>query len=543
MFASLLLAKTEERSNPVLRRLLYGYNAALSGLLLLAILVVGNILVYAYFPATYTWTQTRGITELSDRSKRILRSLKKDAHVYVIMAQGSRVYPMVRTLLDNCQTVTDKIKVKAISPDLESKELQALKDRFPSFVVSGRNRAGLQVTAFERGVLIVYGIEDNAGQRTMAFIPETKLFEGKRRPNASPAEPGQTLVFKGEDAIFTELNFLTEDQKKPRIYITQDNGEPDLSRDLGALRKQLERNKFSVTGLRLREPTQTFKSDDITTVSKEVPQDAEVVVVVNPVEPFSKTALAALRGYMTRKKRKGKLLALVDFDRRDPRFVAIPKSGLEKLLAEFNVEVEPSFLLRDNREDQDDPRKIPAFPVEDGTNRIALAMPKKALLLPLVRPVRSLGQGRNYHVEPILDVPANRFTYWKEANLRAVTNPDGALKTKVIDRVKPEEKSVDVAVGVKDTRDDTPRLVVVGNMDMATDPFLLRDPKYYDFLENCLQWLRGKGEKLGIKPVESNRYTLNAEDINLARMLYLPLWLMAVAIVGLGTGIWLVRRR
>src|SRR5262245_35913970 len=45
MFASLQLARTEERSNPSLRRLLYGYNAVLAGLLVVAILVVMNIFV------------------------------------------------------------------------------------------------------------------------------------------------------------------------------------------------------------------------------------------------------------------------------------------------------------------------------------------------------------------------------------------------------------------------------------------------------------------------------------------------------------------
>src|SRR5437762_2027264 len=45
MFVSLLPARAVERSNMVLRRLLYGYNAVLTGLLLLAILMVVNVLV------------------------------------------------------------------------------------------------------------------------------------------------------------------------------------------------------------------------------------------------------------------------------------------------------------------------------------------------------------------------------------------------------------------------------------------------------------------------------------------------------------------
>ena len=43
MFLSLQVARTQERSDPTVRRLLYGYNAVLTGLLLLAILIVTNI--------------------------------------------------------------------------------------------------------------------------------------------------------------------------------------------------------------------------------------------------------------------------------------------------------------------------------------------------------------------------------------------------------------------------------------------------------------------------------------------------------------------
>ena len=53
MFASLLAARADIRSSVVLRRALFGYNAVLTGLLLLATLVVLNIVVYAIFPNSF----------------------------------------------------------------------------------------------------------------------------------------------------------------------------------------------------------------------------------------------------------------------------------------------------------------------------------------------------------------------------------------------------------------------------------------------------------------------------------------------------------
>src|SRR5437016_1615477 len=58
MFVSLMPLRSVERSNAALRRLLYGYNAVLTGLLLLAILLVGNVLIYNYVTPSFDWTQS-----------------------------------------------------------------------------------------------------------------------------------------------------------------------------------------------------------------------------------------------------------------------------------------------------------------------------------------------------------------------------------------------------------------------------------------------------------------------------------------------------
>src|SRR5262245_20753945 len=62
MFVALSMARGTEHTQPWLRRLLYGYNAVLTSVLLLAILVALNVLAYvpfapfSYVNATYDWT-------------------------------------------------------------------------------------------------------------------------------------------------------------------------------------------------------------------------------------------------------------------------------------------------------------------------------------------------------------------------------------------------------------------------------------------------------------------------------------------------------
>src|SRR5205085_482026 len=74
MLASLLPARVAAHTNVTLRRLVYGYNTVLTGLLVLAILLVLNVLVYNYFTTSFDWTQSRMYT-LSDKSKNILQLL------------------------------------------------------------------------------------------------------------------------------------------------------------------------------------------------------------------------------------------------------------------------------------------------------------------------------------------------------------------------------------------------------------------------------------------------------------------------------------
>src|SRR5205085_2492238 len=80
MFVSVQLGRAEERSNPMLRRLVYGYNAVLTGVLVLAILVVANVLVSVHFSTPYDWT-SQSIYSLSSRSENLLENLQKPTKV------------------------------------------------------------------------------------------------------------------------------------------------------------------------------------------------------------------------------------------------------------------------------------------------------------------------------------------------------------------------------------------------------------------------------------------------------------------------------
>src|SRR5262249_55053672 len=137
LFASVQLARGVERASAPMRRLLYGYNAVLTAVLLAVILALLNVLPYShvwpfgYLDRPYDWTASRLYT-LSDRSRNILTSLRQPVHVYLLMRQNDDATSEMITLLDNCRVLTDQLRWEALSPDRNRAQFAKLLEKYPA---------------------------------------------------------------------------------------------------------------------------------------------------------------------------------------------------------------------------------------------------------------------------------------------------------------------------------------------------------------------------------------------------------------------------
>jgi hypothetical protein len=267
MFGSLLLARADVRSNVVLRRVLFGYNTLLEGLLLLEMLIVLNVVFYVLVPYTFDWTKTRGLHSLAQSSKNLLHELKEPTEVFVLLAQNNDAYADLHNLLDNMQAETNKLAVTYISPDRDVQQYEKLARLFPKILPSARV-AALEDATSGRGVLLVYGAmpEDEKQKVPYAFVPERKILE------VTPAMHGRdagksTRTFKGEVELTKELNFLVRGQEKRTVYFLQGEDELDFKsteinarRDPradmsliggGILADKLKKDNYEVKGLSL----------------------------------------------------------------------------------------------------------------------------------------------------------------------------------------------------------------------------------------------------------------------------------------------------
>ncbi len=122
MFVGLIQARTFERTRPNLRRLLYGYNAILTSLLLVLIVILVNLLPYSgvrpfsYANESIDWTRA-GIHTLHPATKNLLAELKQPVKVYVLGSANDRVMFEMTALLEKCRAIDPQLSWEQVSRD------------------------------------------------------------------------------------------------------------------------------------------------------------------------------------------------------------------------------------------------------------------------------------------------------------------------------------------------------------------------------------------------------------------------------------------
>ena len=526
-FASLQPARAEERTSAVMRRLLYGFNTALLGVLLLLVLSAGNVFAFLKLPNALDTTES-GFYSLSPRGREFLAELKQPVHAYLVMPDtGTAPYTDLRVLLNNCEEASPYFKATFLSPAVNRLDIQSLYQRL-KLPDTDRNRMGLVVTVGEH--------EEQTG-----FIPLDEMVSRDER--GSP-------VFQGEAKLLTELSWLAEGRKRPVIYFTQGFGELDLNaasddptRTAANLKRYLTERKFDVRPLKF-DPS-----------SPPNLEDATAVVIAGPRQTFSSAAAQALRDYMTPPPGKdgapragGKLLALLP-PHPGPKG-KVPPTGLESLLGEFGVQLSNEFLVSDPRETVRE--GFPPTLVEimanpsgaGGRNPITQSLGRSVVESLYVRPVQGSGEGQFQSV-PLLLTNA-RIPLWHETDFDI--NVVQVFRQILRDPRFAKEKRWGLQndpVGVLVSEGGRPRLAVYGTASFASDALTeqaVERIRHLGLVGNTLDWLRERPSNIGIEPRAYRNYSLD-KNVDAIRLLVVPLGLTCLAVIGLGAGIWLVRRR
>jgi hypothetical protein len=530
VFLAIQPARAEERNNSLIRKEVYGANFALTIMLLLVSLVVANVLVSLRVPNKLDTTAT-GFYSISETTRQLLDRLDQPVTAYGVLDRDEgldRATNDIRQLLLACQDASNgKFKVKFLNSGSDKSELNNLRSKYPqlALVLDQRTVSG--------AILLTTG-ED---EKRHVVIPDNELFD----------ERGQ--AFQGESRLYKEIVFLADSQTKPVIYFTQSNGELEISgaggqpiRSASRLKQYLEKNYLDIRPLSL--------SGD----KPEVPADATEVVIAEPRTPFADAAINALRKYMTNPAKKGKLIFLSGtIPGPDGKML---KTGIEPLLAELNVRLGEKYIYN-----------LPVSQAAQsvGPENVLAGFSKAAEQNPILESISKVSQYMTFYrpreVEPMNSNPALQATdlllavgvTWLETerptDLNAVM--DELLKSRKLQEAKGlSENPRPVAAIV--TEGQTGRAVVFGSSLFITDEYARRirqgqSPLSFDMFGVTIDWLRDKSTSIAASGIESKKYVTYQfpppASVDNTRLIWLPLGLGLVSILGLGAGVWVIRRK
>jgi hypothetical protein len=542
MFASLQLARGMERTNATMRRLIYGYNAVLTALLLLAVLAMPNILAYAepfsskFFNHSYDWTESH-FHSLDPSTISYLAEVKEPIKVYVLL-QAEGWAQNVPAMLDACKGVNRNITWELIDTNrvTNGPRLQELAKKYG-------------VT--DEGILVV--MDAGKDKEKSEFIKSSELV--KDVPDPIGRQRGKFL-FTGENAFLNAIAALIEG--KVVVYFTQGAGEMSL---LPSMDERVQRGSVSKLAERLQRKNFEFKELKFDPGVKTVPKDADVVVVARPTSTLMPSAIEALRDYL--KNHDGKLVALLDpvTEKRGDSTVLV-QTGLEGLLTEYGVEVGNNHILSLG---QDHPLTLLVRFNPRGNNPISVAFRQVVLGFFDARTIKPATDAKGLRVDPLLLAPPQQYI-WAEKNFNkdpeALYNELRANEKEAAKVISPEALSVAVTVTEQGAPPGMPpdrahsslfqekrRMVVFGNAGWISDASIERQGGLTktNLFSSVLSWLRGKGvvSKSRVPDKERQVYELGIprDTPQESRLYWLPLALLVLTVIGLGTGVWLVRRR
>jgi hypothetical protein len=543
MFASLQVARTEERTNAFMRRMLYGYNAVLTGLLVLLIVTLLTVGVSATVKAPLDFTASKDFT-LSDKSIKILQSLKTPVDVTFIHGfDDPLLEDQTDTLLKNAQNYTDKIEVKELWAQQDQAKAKSLKKTYPGI---------------DLGSLLLVYKTPGSDKQEHRIIAEKDLVPP---PDFADRGPTRSHKFIGEDALMTVLSGLSEEKELPTLYFVQGHGELDpndammakVDTACGVFKKRLEaRKSFEI---------KTLAMDPI---KPEVPAKASVLAILGPRTPFSDKEVKALQDYLAK---GGRMLVMLDLIiGRDKKIV---KTGLEPLLAQHGVGLGDERIITL-------PVQFPLAP-----NEVLAVMNRKYIqqnpLVPVfvnerfqladVRPLNSMGEkpGSPFLTMPLMIVGSFSFA---DSNLAAdpdkivedLLRNEEALKKKAMEIqasmkargpltvavAVTEPEANDPHAGMAGPSNPKPKMMVIGCASMASNQYMdERAPlPNFDFLSSVLEWLRGKDQNINIEAKVNKPFMLSTKSNDEKnRMIFLPPFLVVGSVLGLACGVWIVRRR
>lgn len=461
--------------------------------IILAVALVGmlNWLSYRHY-LRGDWTSSK-IYSLSDKTKNVLKGIKDEVRVVVLMTPNTPLFTETKELLSRYEAVSPKLKVEFIDPERDPLRTKQLAQEFG---VSAAN-----TVVFASGGRKKYVTSDQLADYDYSGM--------------QTGQPPKLKGFKGEEQ-FTAAVLAVVSPKVPKVYFVTGHGEHDpdsVGEDgMSQLRELLKRDNLEVS--------------KTTLLSGSVPADCDLLVIAGPRTPLTDPEKSALSGYL---EKGGRALVLLD-----PVLGAQQRpSGLEEFVKAYGVQVNNDLAI-------DPARKLPFFDVSavyvtDFRSHPAVdGLQGLAVLLPVARSVTTTtAQGAT---STILLTTSDKG--WGETNLDLLIRTGQAQKDA---KDTPGPVALGVAAQSEKDKDRGWRLVVFGNSAFVTNAQIANAGNVNLGL-NTVNWLAKQEQALGIAPRSPEQVQLFLSANQMRTVFLISLVGLPVFAIALGVAVWWRRR-
>jgi hypothetical protein len=399
--------------------------------------------------------------------------------------------------------------------------------------------------------------------RAIGFVPTShpayeslqQLFERYRReapdkfdyvfkdPHKNPdlaakyqLKEGQTTVVltRGEGAkeTHTALNVVSEQELtnalikinavgEQKVYFITGHGEWPLEEpaaaqgeqgaSLSELKKSLQQEGYAPEALNLAGKT-------------DVPKDASLVVVAGSRSKFAAPEAAVLKKYL---EEGGRMLFFAE---------ANADAGLDKLLAEYGVQIDPG-IVADDRFAVESPYVVLSMFYGDHEMTRILKEMQMNVEFPTSRGLSVLkeGIGAGVKAEPV--VLTSPFA-WEELTPDANPSPSSGEKTGQIPLVVASTRP---AQAKENKRFDEARLAAFGSSQILVDVNWGHEPNR-NLVMNAFAWATQQVNKITIRPPDRDISTLDIDNKLMSSIRFVATDLAPISVLAIGLAIWLSRR-
>ncbi len=400
-------------------------------------------------------------------------------------------------------TPDDKVHVVAFFRPITDQEYGAAEDLLRRFKNYGGDNFDYEFVDYQKDPQRAKALGATNGSARIFF----KSANGKESRAKEPTE----------EAMTNALAELTRGAEK-KVYFLTGHGEKGVT-------KGSDKERFGLDMWKEGLLNEGYKTDELNLLAhKELPPDAQVIVVAGPQAPLQQGEIDAIKRFT---EDGGRLVVM-----EDPGF----DSGLEPLLASWGVEYLHGIVI-------DPTSQAPILALAQDFSDHPIAQPRRTLfgtladLFPEARGIKKTSSVNGYDVTELFKTGPEA---WGENTPLNPNEPEQHVTKDEKD--DPGPITLAVAVKHKGEGEKEMRAVVFGDSDWMTNGFIGQGGNR-DLALNTIQWLAGQESKITIRPKTRERSTISNFNANERLMLsFVSLQLLPLVLIAFGMSIWVVRR-